>query len=230
MAPPWPDAEFVVRLLTIWRQRSGPQGGRGGQRHRAAGHGHFSGPGSARSASAAKLCLMVAHEDGADDDQDQHDDADDDDHRAGQVFDLAPQHVGGKAEDSCPDERSGGAGEQKLPPRHAVRSGQNAGDAAQHRDEAGNEDDLAAVAQEQVFAELDSAFGDPHIGAVAQQQPIAEFAADHVADHLPDQSRSRCRQHDVDDVEMGMTWCRHRSRPRSARSPRAWEARGSPAG
>ena len=42
----------------------------------------------------------------------------------------------------------------------------------------------------------------PDIIAVAQQQPIAVFAADHIADHAADNGRCRRRNDDRDDIEI----------------------------
>src|SRR5208282_146422 len=56
--------------------------------------------------------------------------------------------------------------------------------------------------QEQILTELDPAFGDPQIPAVAQQQPIAEFTTYDIADHATDDRRAR-RSHDHrGDVEI----------------------------
>ena len=56
--------------------------------------------------------------------------------------------------------------------------------------------------KEQIFAEFDAALGDPHIGPIAQQQPIAEFAADHIADGLADNGGDRRHDDDPDDVQL----------------------------
>ena len=56
--------------------------------------------------------------------------------------------------------------------------------------------------QEQILAEFDAAFGDPHIRPVAQQQPVAEFAADRIADGLADDGGDRRDHDDPEDVEL----------------------------
>ena len=80
-------------------------------------------------------------------------------------FDLAAEYVGGESKERCPRKHPDGVAEEKLSPRHVIGSSQDAGNAAQHRDKAADGDDLAAVAQEQVLAELDAAFGDPQVEA-----------------------------------------------------------------
>ena len=70
------------------------------------------------------------------------------------------------------------------------------------RNELGNDDDLPPCSQEQILAELDARFGDPDIGAVTQEQPIAEFCADHVADHAAEKRGRRRRHHHFDDVKL----------------------------
>jgi hypothetical protein len=66
----------------------------------------------------------------------------------------------------------------------------------------GDENDLAAVTQEQILTEFDPALRHAYVIAVAQQQPIAVFAADHVADHSPDDGRCPGRDDDRDDVQI----------------------------
>jgi hypothetical protein len=47
-----------------------------------------------------------------------------------------------------------------------------------------------------------SSFGDPHIRPVAQQQPVAEFAADQIADGLAHNGGDRRDDHHPEDVEL----------------------------
>src|SRR5208283_487287 len=56
--------------------------------------------------------------------------------------------------------------------------------------------------QEQILTELDPAFGDPQIAAIAQQQPIAEFTTYDIAYHATDDRRARRRQDHRGDVEI----------------------------
>ncbi len=119
-----------------------------------------------------------------------------------QALEFAAQFVGGVTVDRRPDEGAGGIGDQKVAPRHHIRAGENSGESAQHRYELRNKDDLAAMAQKQVLAEFDPGRRHAHIIAVAQQQPIAEFMADHVADHATAECRAGSRQNDGDDVEI----------------------------
>src|SRR5579863_377433 len=133
---------------------------------------------------------MPSDENGAGDQRNHSGNPDYDHHRTGELVDLMPEYVSGEAEERRPRQRADDIGEHELPPRHAVGSGEDAGEAAQQRNEAGDENDLAAIAQEQIFAELDPAFGNSDIRTIPQQQPIAVFAADDVADHLPDDRRA----------------------------------------
>ena len=80
--------------------------------------------------------------------------------------------------------------------------GKDPGDRAQDRYELSDEDDLAAMPQEQILTELDPAFGDPQIPAIVQQQPIAESTTDNIADHATDDRRARRRQNYRGDVEI----------------------------
>ena len=66
---------------------------------------------------------------------------------------------------------------------HAIGSSKDAGDRAQNRYELSDENDLTAMSQEQILTEFDPAFGDPQIAAITQQEPIAEFTTDDIADH-----------------------------------------------
>ena len=130
-----------------------------------------SGPGSARSASAVNCasCRLTNHRPTMTTmvtamPIDNH-------HRACEPLDFAPKRVSGEAEERCPDQRAKDVGEHELPERHPVGAGQHARDAAQHRHEAADENDLAALAQEQIFPELDAAFGE-----VARSARIAAAA------------------------------------------------------
>src|SRR5579883_1247251 len=115
-------------------------------------------PGQGALGFGNKLRFVPADEIGADNDNDDRRNADDNDHRSGKPFHLASEQIGGESEKARPAERADDVGHHEMPPRHAIGPGQNASDAAQHRYEAGDEDDLAAMAQEQIFAELDAAF------------------------------------------------------------------------
>jgi hypothetical protein len=95
--------------------------------------------------SRHQLRFAPADKDYSDDDQDQCDDADCDDHRAGHSFDLAAEDVGGESKDRRPSKRPESIAKKKLPPRHVIGSSKDASDTAQHRDEAADDDDLAAV-------------------------------------------------------------------------------------
>ncbi len=146
--------------------------------------GYFSGPGQRAFRLDDELRLMPADEAGPDRQRNERDDADDDHHRAGDALDLMSQHVGGETEHAGPDERADAVGRQKLRPGHAVCPRQDAREAAQQRDEPGNDHDLAAVPEEQIFAELDAALGYPHVRPIAQQQAVAEFEANQITDEL----------------------------------------------
>src|SRR5580704_13665897 len=145
---------------------------------------------------------MAAYEVGGDD-QDNDGGDDENDHApAGQPLDLPAQRIGGGAEEYRPGERADDVRQEKLRPRHAIGAGHDAGDGAQDRDELGDDDDLAAVTQEQILAEFYPRFVDPNIAAVAQQQPIAEIAADQIADAATDDRGDRRRHDHRHDVEL----------------------------
>src|SRR5580704_17724695 len=129
---------------------------------------------------------MAAYEVGGDD-QDNDGGDDENDHApAGQALDLPAQRIGGGAEEYRPGERAKEIRQEEVRPRHAIGAGHDTGDRAQDRDELSDDDDLAAVAQEQILAEFYPRLIDPDVAAVAQQQPIAEVAADQIAEGAAD--------------------------------------------
>jgi len=56
--------------------------------------------------------------------------------------------------------------------------------------------------QEQILTELDPAFGDPQIAAIAEQKPIAVLTANDIPDHATDDRRARRSQDHGGDVEI----------------------------
>jgi hypothetical protein len=63
-------------------------------------------------------------------------------------------------------------------------------------------DDLAAVPQEQILTEFDPAFGYPQIAAITEQKPIAKFTTDDIPNHAADDRRTSCSQDHRDNVEI----------------------------
>src|SRR5580704_13180129 len=149
-----------------------------------------------------ELRLMAAHEVGGDDQDDDGGNNEDDHAPAGQPLDLPAQRIGGSAEEYRPGEGAEDIRQKELRPRHAIGAGHDAGDRAQDRDELGDDDDLSAVAQEQILAEFYPRLIDPDVAAVAQQQPIAEIAADQIAEGAADDRGARRGQNHRDDVEL----------------------------
>src|SRR5580704_7937994 len=91
-------------------------------------------------------------------------------------------HLPSKEISRYPEERGPGTGADDVGhhegiARHAIGSGKDAGERAQNRNELGDDNDFAAVAQKQVLAELNPRFGDANVAAVTKQQPVAEVAA-----------------------------------------------------
>src|ERR1700685_2755035 len=110
---------------------------------------------------------MAAHEMGGDD-QDDHGGNDEHDHApAGQALDLPAQRIGGGAEERRPGESAEDIRQQELRPWHAIGASHDAGDRTQHRDERGADDDLTAVAQEQILAEFYPRLIGPAVAAAA---------------------------------------------------------------
>src|SRR5215472_2528388 len=101
-----------------------------------------------------------------------------------------------------PDNRTDGIGKQEIAPWHNVGTCKEPSKGSQHRYELGHKNDFATMSQEQILSEFDPTFGKPHIIAVLQDEPLAEFTSHHVADCAADDC-SACR-HDDDrpDVEI----------------------------
>ncbi len=104
--------------------------------------------------------------------------------------------VEANSDDGRPEDAAGGVEDEEAAPVHLHRAGQEGGLGAKDRDEAAEEDDLAAVAIEQVAADLQPVLIDADVVAVAAQQPVAAGAADQVADVVAD-GRSGCSGGDL---------------------------------
>jgi len=84
-------------------------------------------------------------------------------------------------------------------PRHPVCPREEGGVGTKNRDEAPEEDDLAAMAAEDVAADLQAALVEADVFAVAAKQPIAAPAAEGKADVVTnDRCGSGYRDHDRD--------------------------------
>src|SRR6516162_5589749 len=118
------------------------------------------------------------------------------------MFELPTGPICGVTVAHRPDTRTDGIGKQEIAQWHNVGACKEPSKGSQHWHELGPKNDFAAMPQKQILSEFDPTFGEPHILAVPQHQPIAEFTSDHVADHTPDDC-SACR-HDDDraDVEI----------------------------
>src|SRR6516165_5047547 len=80
-----------------------------------------------------------------------------------------------------PDARTDGICKQEIAQWHNACKESSKG--SQHRYELGHKNDFAAMSQKQILSQFDPAFGEPHIIAVLQHQPIAEFTSYRIADH-----------------------------------------------
>src|SRR6476660_2746507 len=58
--------------------------------------------------------------------------------------------------------------------------------------------------QEQILTELDPAFGDPQIAAIAEQKPIAVFTTNDIPDRATDARRARRSQDHSGDIEIAL--------------------------
>ena len=65
--------------------------------------------------------------------------------------------------------------------------------------------------QEQILTELDPAFGYPQIAAITEQQPLAVFTTNDIADHATDDRRARRSQDHGGDVEIVLGYSNDRS-------------------
>src|SRR6516162_10432577 len=101
-----------------------------------------------------------------------------------------------------PDTRTDGIGKQEIAPWHNVGACKESSKGPQHRYELGHENDFAAMSQKQILSEFDPTFGKPHIFAVLQHEPIAEFTSHHVADHAANDCGACCHDDDRADVEI----------------------------
>src|SRR5438105_11236942 len=68
--------------------------------------------------------------------------------------------------------------EQKAGPGHAIGPGQECSPGPQHGDKAPEEDDFAAMAQEEVLPQLQPALLKANIATIAPQQTVAALASD----------------------------------------------------
>ena len=132
-------------------------------------------------------------------------------HPPAQLFSLPTERIRGKPIERRPEKCADDIGQHEMGPGHAIGSGKDASDGAQNWYELSDENDLAAMPQEQILTELDAAFGDPQIAAIAQQQPIAEFTTYDIADHATDDRRARCSQDHRGDVEIVLGSSNNRS-------------------
>jgi hypothetical protein len=122
--------------------------------------------------------------------------------RRSEAGDLLAEQIGAEAIDRNPGDGSGHVRHHEARPRHSVGPGQDAGDAAQHRNEAGEEHDPAAVAQEQVLPDFDARLVEAQITAVAQQQPVSVSTPDPERDDIADDCASDTGANHRPDVEL----------------------------
>jgi hypothetical protein len=66
-------------------------------------------------------------------------------------MDFLPEQESTHSEKSCPEDSAGGVKEQKAAPRHPISSGKECGERPEDRDEAAQEDDLAAIPLEEIL-------------------------------------------------------------------------------
>ena len=81
----------------------------------------------------------------------------------------------------------------------AVGAGEQRSEGAQHRDEAAEEDDLAAMLLEKILGQPELVAVEPDTAAIALQQRQADFAPDQETDVVADDGAGRGRHDDPDD-------------------------------
>src|SRR3974377_2142939 len=118
------------------------------------------------------------------------------------MFELPTGPICGVTVAHRPDTRTYGIGKQEIAQWHNVGACKEPSKGSQHWHELGPKNDFAAMSQKQILSEFDPTFGEPHILAVLQHQPIAEFTSDHVADHTADNCSAGRNDDDRADVEI----------------------------
>jgi hypothetical protein len=122
--------------------------------------------------------------------------------RGCQPLDLRAHEICAECIDPDPDNGPSHVRNPKVAPRHVVRAGKEADDAAEQRHEAGSENDLAAMAHEEILADLDPRLAQMKIGAVTQQQPVSILAPDPKCDEISDGAPEDTRDQDRPDTQL----------------------------
>src|SRR6185437_1235006 len=136
---------------------------------------------------------------------DQQNGGNEQDHQAGsaeKVTCLPAEDKAGNAKDGRPGHATGEIEGKEPPPIHLVDAGEQRGEGTQHGDETSEKDDLAAVLEKQIHAELHLGLVEVDISAVAQHQLVAELAAEPEADVVAEDGTGRRRGDDQGDVEV----------------------------
>jgi hypothetical protein len=124
--------------------------------------------------------------------------------KAGRLPEGLPEQVGAEAQDRRPQDAARGVGEKKATPGHPVGSGEKCRQDTCDRNEAAEEDNLAAVAQEEVLAKLDPPVRKANVTTVSQKEPVAELATEPIAGIVPNDCTGRGSSDHSADVEVVM--------------------------
>src|SRR6516162_8770499 len=104
------------------------------------------------------------------------------------MFELPTGPICGVTVAHSPDTRTDGIGKQEIAQWHNVGACKQPSKGSQHWHELGPKNDFPAMSQNHILIEFYPPSVHPHILAVLQHQPIADFTSDHVADHTADNS------------------------------------------
>src|ERR1700674_454547 len=115
---------------------------------------------------------------------------------------LLAQIISSETVHAGPQDAARRVEQQEARPGHAIGPGEQGGKHAEQRDKAAEEHDLAAVTPKQILADLDLALGQADVVAVAEQDRIADLAADPEPDDAAEDGARRGGRDHQSDVEM----------------------------
>src|SRR3984957_20815077 len=104
-----------------------------------------------------------------------------------------PEQVAACAEDGRPDDSARGIEEKELLPVVAIDASEKRRKSAQHRDEAAEKDDLAAVLEEEILPDFEPLLIKSNIMPKAKNKRKAELATDPIAAIVADDGAGRRR-------------------------------------
>jgi len=113
-----------------------------------------------------------------------------------------PKIIGGPPVECRPQNCSGGVAEEESRPAHAIDASQKDRQGTEQGDKSAEEDDLAAMPAEEILAELDPGIGELQIVTITQEQTVADFPADRVADIVAEDRPNRSRGNHQPDIKL----------------------------